>query len=323
MLKSFLIAAAVILAPESGVEYGVSGAFGGMMGETPVRAGGCNFPYDDPVSVVPSAKRYYSGIYNGLTGERIGALPVRTAYGASAQTEKGLVMAGGQTRDVWLLKADGSLHSLPKLPHMVDNAYGAALGNTVYLCGGHADGRASTALLRLDLDRKKAKWEHVADMPGRGRVQPVMAASGGRLYIWGGYDDGEEKEVMTDGLCYDPQTGSWSLLPEPAPGVTLAGGVAVALSDGRIVCSGGVNRKIFLEAITDQAEDYLEHPVQWYRFNGKTYIFHPSDLTWSKLDYNPDRARAGAAAALLPDGTVLIMGGELKPRVRATRPAIM
>lgn len=318
-----MILAAAALAAEPGVEYGVSGSFGGMMGEVPVYAGGCNFPFEDPISVPASAKRFYCGIYNGLTGERIGSLPVETAYGASAQTDKGLVMAGGSTRDAWLLKADGTLATLPSLPHKVDNAYGAAIGNTVYIAGGNLDGEPSRGVLRLDLDRSKEGWKLVAVMPGLPRVQPVMAAAGGRLYIWGGFYGGDPKTVHTDGLCYDPQTDSWCELPEPAPGVTLSGGVAVALDSEHIACTGGVNRQIFLDAITAQAPDYLEHPSEWYKFNGKTYIFHPLDGTWSVIDYLADRARAGAATALLPDGTVLLMGGEKKPRVRNPRPAVM
>ena len=147
-----MVLAAAALAAEPGIDYGVSGAFGGMMGDVPVFAGGCNFPFEDPISVPASAKTFYCGIYNGLTGERIGSLPVKTAYGASAQTPQGLVMAGGSTADAWLLKADGTLADLPKMPNVIDNAYGAAIGNTVYIAGGNIDGSPSRCLVSLDLD---------------------------------------------------------------------------------------------------------------------------------------------------------------------------
>lgn len=322
MIAAMVLAAAALVA-EPGIEYGVSGSFGGMMGGVPVFAGGCNFPFEDPISVPASSKTFYCGIYNGLTGERIGSLPVKTAYGASAQTPKGLVMAGGSTPDAWLLSEDGTLETLPALPNVIDNAYGASIGNTVYIAGGNLDGQPSRGLVSLNLDHPERGWQLVSLMPGLPRIQPVMAAAGGKLYIWGGFYAGDPKTVHTSGLCFDPQTGEWSELPEPAPGVTLSGGVAATLDDNRIVCTGGVNRQIFLEAITAQAPDYLEHPVEWYKFNGKTYIFHPLDQTWNCLEYNADRARAGASTALLPDGTVLLMGGELKPRVRTPRPAIL
>lgn len=318
-----MILAAAALVAEPGIEYGVSGSFGGMMGDVPVYAGGCNFPFEDPISVPASSKTFYCGIYNGLTGERVGSLPVKTAYGASAQTPKGLVMAGGSTTDAWLLTADGKLQDLPKLPKTLDNGYGAAIGNTVYIVGGNIDGEPSRGLVSLDLDNLKEGWKLVSVMPGLPRVQPVMAAAGDKLYVWGGFYGGDPKTVHTSGLCYDPAADTWIEMPEPAPGVTLSGGVAVTLDPNKIVCTGGVNRQIFLDAITCQAPDYLEHPIEWYKFNGKTYIFHPLDHTWHCLDSNPDRARAGATTATLPNGTILLMGGELKPRVRTPRPTTL
>ncbi len=319
-----MILAAAALAAEPGIEYGVSGAFGGMMGATPVFAGGCNFPFEDPISVAPSTKTFYSGIYNALTGERIASLPVKTAYGASAQTPQGLVMAGGSTPDAWLLKADGTLEDLPKMPHTVDNAYAAAIGNTVYIAGGNLDGRPSDKLICLDLDNPDSGWQTVAIIPGLPRIQPVMASAGGKLYIWGGFYAGEPKTVHTTGLAYDPASDTWAELPAPAPGLTLSGGVALSPDGQHIVCTGGVNRQIFLDAITDQAPDYLLHPIAWYKFNGTTYIFDTATLTWSTPGtYNPDHARAGAATALLPDGTILLIGGELKPRVRTPHPQII
>lgn len=317
-----MILAAAALVAEPGIEYGVSGSFGGMMGDVPVYAGGCNFPFENPISVPASSKTFYCGIYNGLTGERVGSLPVKTAYGASAQTPKGLVMAGGSTTDAWLLTADGKLHDLPQLPKTLDNGYGAAIGNTVYIVGGNIAGEPSRGLVSLDLDNLDEGWKLVSVMPGLPRVQPVMAAAGDKLYIWGGFYGGDPKTVHTSGLCYDPATDTWTDMPEPAPGVTLSGGVAVTLDPNRIVCTGGVNRQIFLDAITCQAPDYLEHPIEWYKFNGKTYIFHPLDHTWHCLgNSKPERARAGATTATLPNGTILLMGGELKPRVRTPHPA--
>lgn len=311
-----VMCAVAALAAEPGVEYGVSGAFGGMMGNVPVIVGGCNFPFLDPIAAQPSDKTFYCGIYNAETGERLGSLPVKTAYGASIQTADGLVMAGGSTRNVWLLRADGTLADLPRLPHLIDNAYGAAIGRKLYIAGGNHDGKPSTALMMLNLDHRKAGWQKVADMPGLPRVQPVMAAAGGKLYIWGGFNTGEPKTVATDGLCFDPANGSWTPMPEPHPGLTLSGGVATTISDNQIICAGGVNRDIFLDAITHQADDYLLHPIEWYKFNGRVCIFHPVDRTWNVMTTHPEQARAGASIAILPDGSVLMMGGELKPRVR-------
>lgn len=319
---STILAATTALTPEPGISYGVSGSFGGMMGNTPVYAGGCNFPFDDPISVPASSKTFYQGIYNALTHERIGNLPVKTAYGASAQTSRGLVMAGGSTADCWLLSAESELSALPSLPATVDNAYACAINDTVYIAGGNYDGQASNRLLALNITAPDSGWIELAPMPGLPRVQPVMAASNGKLYVWGGFFNSPDvKEVHTEGLCYDPASNAWSALPAPAPGVTLSGGSAATLADGRIVACGGVNRQIFLDAITCQAADYLLHPAEWYQFNPNLYIFHPATLAWTALA-RPELARAGAAVAVSPEG-VLLMGGELKPRVRTPRTVII
>ncbi len=315
---STILVAATALTPEPGISYGVSGSFGGMMGNTPIYAGGCNFPFEDPISVPASSKTFYQGIYNALTHERLGDLPVKTAYGASAQTSRGLVMAGGSTADCWLLTANGELISLPNLPAVVDNAYACAVNDTVYIAGGNYAGQASNRLLALDVAHPERGWVELTPMPGLPRVQPVMAASNGRLYVWGGFfNSADVKEVHTEGLSFDPATNAWSPLPAPAQGVTLSGGSAATLPDGRIAACGGVNRQIFLDAITCQAADYLLHPAEWYQFNPNLYIFDPATLTWS-AQARPELARAGAAVAVSPQG-VLLMGGELKPRVRTPR----
>ena len=115
--------------------------------------------------------------------------------------------------------------------------------------------------------------------------------------------------------------------------------MAVTTADGKIICTGGVNKDVFLAAIRKQPADYLHHPAEWYRFNGRVCIFTPTDGKWHVGEHNPNYARAGAACAMMPDGTIaplpsfnagfansrliqktggtaLLMGGELKPRIR-------
>ncbi len=144
-----------------------------------------------------------------------------------------------------------------------------------------------------------------------------------RLYLWGGFagkGDGREASLDTDGLCYTIAGGKWTKLPAPvgsdAQTVSTGGGTAVTLADGRIFVSGGVNKDIFLEALRNQAPDYLSHPVEWYRFNDLGLIYSPADGKWSIHSQGPEMARAGAAATVAPDGAVVILGGEIKPRIR-------
>jgi len=316
---------------EPGYEQGVSAAFSGMLNGELIVAGGCNFP-DDPMGPA-SSKRFYRGIYtadpSSMQWRRIGSMPQPVAYGASASTGKGLVFIGGTTdseglRSVYLLNANG-LTELDPLPARIDNACAAAIGNRVYVCGGNLNGEPSRDLLFLDLDKAGAKWSRGRSMPGNPRVQPVMAATNGLLYLWGGFagkHNGKKATIDLDGLCYDPATNKWRKLPAPenadGEAVFLGGGTATTLSNGLIAATGGVNKDIFLEAIQNQAPDYLQHPIPWYRFNQKVLIFDPNSEQWSIAESTPDTARAGASAIAGPNADLYIFGGELKPRIRTS-----
>lgn len=308
---------------ETGYERGVSAPFFGSLNGKLILAGGANFPCDDPLA--PSAqKKTYAGIYaaegKDLKWQRIGTLPEPMAYGVTASTPAGLIFIGPNGK-YYLF--NGEISEQGETPAVIDNAAAAAIGNTVYVAGGNNDGKPSNALYSLDLT--SGKWKKLRQMPGNPRVQPVMAASGGKLYLWGGFagkHDGKDATLETAGLCYDPAKNKWTELPAPTGDVSLGGGVAVALADGRIAAAGGVNKDIFLAALQNQAPDYLLHPIDWYRFNQQIFIYDPASSTWSVAASTPDAARAGAAMWVGSDGLYLY-GGELKPRIRTSETLLL
>lgn len=329
---------------ETGIEHGVSAPFAGMLSDRLILAGGCNFP-EDPMGPA-SSKKFYRGIYAAAPADmqwrRIGSLPEAMAYGATAKTAEGLVLIGGTTAekavaDVRLLSLDAEgnpvLRELPSLPAAIDNAYACAIGNKVYVAGGNVDGVPSTNLYTLDLGNSKPEWKKLKSMPGNPRVQPVMAAAADAkgeqcLYLWGGFagkHKGKEATLETKGLKYTPSTGKWTELDAPADaqGQTLStgGGVACTLSDGRIAVCGGVNKDVFLSALRNQAPDYLQHPIDWYRFNTNVLVFDPKAEKWSMAAVTPDAARAGAAVMAGTDKDFYLYGGELKPRIRTSETA--
>lgn len=305
---------------EPGYEYGVSAPFFGVLDGKLILAGGANFPCDDPLAA-DAQKKTYAGIYAAdpetLEWQRIGSLPEPTAYGVSALTPSGLVFIA-PTGNVYLLKDLNDIKVINPLNLKIDNAAAAAIGNTIYLAGGNVDGKPSNALYSYDIATGTLK--KLKSMPGNSRVQPVMAASGGKLYLWSGFagkHDGKDATLNVDGLCYDPATNKWSALPTPPEDLCLAGGAAVALPDGRIAVAGGVNKDVFLAALQNQAPDYLFHPIDWYKFNPNALIYNPADASWQILATTPDAARAGAA--LYNVGNALYLyGGELKPRIRTS-----
>lgn len=332
---------------EPGVEAGLSGSFAGAASDSLIFiVGGCNFP-EDPLGA-NSKKRFYKGIYlvnpTDESWRYCGALPHEIAYGVSATTPEGTFIAGGSDasqsfKEAYMLRfEDGKpvLTELPQLHVAIDNAYAAAIGSKVYIAGGNNDGKPSRALYMLDLADAGARWSKVSEMPGNPRVQPVMAAAKDAegndcLWIWGGFagrhEGYDEPTLELTGLCYNPQNNSWSELPalldDKGEAVSVGGGCAATLSDGRIAIAGGVNKDIFIEALRNQAPDYLQHPVEWYRFNGCLIVFDPKTLTCSAEPCQPDLARAGASMVSLSDNRVAVSGGELKPRIRTPKTLLL
>ncbi|MDE7336146.1 MAG: cyclically-permuted mutarotase family protein [Muribaculaceae bacterium] len=300
---------------EPGMEYGVSGAFSGLLPDGRLLiAGGCNFPTADPLA--PGAQKvFYKGIYAAdpetLQWQRIGSLPEPMGYGASAQTPEGPVWVMPSGRVVRFNGTD--FEELPAMPAKVDNAAAAVIGSTLYVVGGNVDGKPSRNVWALDLNAD-GKWQKIKPMPGNPRVQPVAAAANGALYVWGGFaGSGKDATVETSGLRYDPATKKWTEAADP--GLTFGGGVAATRADGLIIAAGGVNRDVFLAALQNQAPDYLMHPIEWYNFNKKVMLFDPAANSWQLLVETPDAARAGASIIATPEAT-FIYGGELKPRIR-------
>lgn len=163
-------------------------------------------------------------------------------------------------------------------------------------------------------------------------MQPVAAAYNDKLYVWGGfYADGEQSKVHTDGYVYDVNAKEWGALsaPRSADGeeMTLSGGIAWADGD-HLYATGGVNRTIFLDAISGRYEcvkkyDYLKQPIDWYKFSGNLYVFDAVAGQWLTTTFaNQALARAGAQAVPTPLG-VYYIGGELKPALRTPQIVII
>lgn len=254
---------------------------------------------------------------------------------------------------------DVSINRLTDLPATADNMAVALAGNDVFVVGGNQNGKPSNAVLRYKLGANSVNQgsNSVAQgsnsvnqcsntiaqglnsvnqganstssanlrIPGAPRVQPVAAAYNDKLYVWGGfYADGEQSKVHTDGYVYDVNAKEWGTLSAPhsvdGEEMTLSGGIAWA--DGnRLYATGGVNRTIFLDAISGRYEcvkkdDYLKQPIDWYKFSGNLYVFDAVAGQWLTTTFaNQALARAGAQAVPTKLGAYYI-GGELKPALR-------
>lgn len=316
---------------------GVSAMYAGICEGQMLVGGGCNFP-DVPVAE-GGKKKFYSEIYvspldKGTTLEwkLAGHLPEASAYGVTVATEQGLVCVGGcsaegnLSRVLLLTLSNGKIETkeLPSLPFTMDNMAGAFLNDCVYVVGGNVNGLPSSDMYSLSMESLETGWQKETSIPGNPRVQPVCVAQSGKLYLWGGFavSANHPATISIDGYSYNPSIKEWTPIATPVDAsgesVLLGGGVGVALSSGQILCTGGVNKVIFLEALQGihKGKEYLSHSVDWYRFNGHFLLYNPLSDSWTDAGCYPQGARAGAV--MLSDGNdSYIIGGELKPGIRS------
>lgn len=332
---------------EPGYSLGVSACYAGFINDDLIIAGGCNFP-GIPASE-GGEKRFYKGIYRGLpandstlTWTQIGELPVEAAYGVTLSLPHKLIFVGGNhsagglsTTYSLSLNATGDaaiLDTLPALPFALDNMAGAVLGNVLYVFGGNKAGVPSASLFSLSMENPAEGWKEEPVLPGAPRVQPVCTAQEDALYIWGGFSpslgENQEATVATDGYRYLPASKTWEpvsapVVPATGELLTLTGGASVACSDSLILCVGGVNKEIFLDAISGSysrvtKENYLTQPVSWYRFNNRLMVYDIHRNGWDEWGQSSGLARAGAALAGRQQ-EVFVIGGETKPGIRTAQ----
>lgn len=310
---------------------GVSAPFAGFVGDRLIVAGGCNFP--DVPAAEGGKKKFYDTVYaidvdvRNSRWQCLSSLPFSVAYGVSVATEKGLVCIGGQNEQgtlehVFLLKANGQTISLPSLPVPIDNGGAAVYGTTVYVTGGNQP-HGGKALYSLDLS-SPVVWKRLADYPGYRRVQPVVLAVSGGVYLIGGYDFNAETQkcvLSEDMLRYNIDSGEWStcdvLVPEKVGKQRCMVGGSGVVSGNNLILAGGVNYFVFKQAMEGKApEDYMMRAVDWYRFNDDILVYDLIGKDWQIMYDVQGMARAGGI--LLEHNRLLYMVcGELKPGVRS------
>lgn len=349
-------------AEEAGIGQGVSACYAGVHNGMLMMAGGCNFP-EVPASE-GGKKRFYRGIYvadasadSVFVWKKAGELPVEAAYGVSVSTSQGIICAGGANQNgalasVIRISLDGNgagvtVDSLPSLPCTIDNMGGAVLDHYLFIAGGNVNGVPSNTLYCLDLDHTDAGWIQMPGFPGAPRTQPVCVAqrkgADSLLFLWGGFSgagEGRPATLSVDGYCYSPAARTWTPVAVPAGedsvGISLGGGTGIAFGDSLILCTGGVNKDIFLDALKREekmkqalaegnrpvadslklaAKEYMSMLPEAYRFNDRILVYNTSGDCWTEVMQFPGTARAGAVLAG-ENGTFFNIAGELKPGIR-------
>ncbi len=321
---------------------GVSACFAGLSQGHLLMAGGCNFP--NTPAAEGGTKVYYREIYatpistdTTLVWKHVGELPQPTAYGISLPIPEGMICIGGMNNHerltaVYQVALDSTatqatITALPSLPQPIDNAAGVIFNRSLYVVGGQQAGIPCNSIYLLHLDLLDKGWQRLPDFPGPARIQVVASTFTNEegeevLALWGGFAASHNNQPATlsvDGWQYTPSTQAWEPLPAPTTTsgdtLSLGGGTAVALTDSTILCMGGVNKDIFLNALRHPAPDYMTYPAEWYRFNNRLMLYNARQQSWSEIATLPESARAGAASLFDSIG-YLIIHGELKPGVR-------
>lgn len=296
---------------------GVAGAFVEAGDGKIFVAGGALFPEKGPAD--GGKKKFYDTIRmldpeNSFAWETCAEkLPVPAAYGAAA----GTLWVGGENEN-GKLGFDGA----PAATGTLDNAAGAG----DFVGGGNADGVPANKAWR----RADSEWRALPDFPGAPRVQPVAGMlrtpRGNAFALVGGfYFDKATKTATLDraGVIYYPNENRWEALPPLPESVSeagLVGSCAVQDGNGGMLIFGGVNAKIFKDALENPAPDYLRHDAAWYKFNADVLRLSfdaDGNAKWEKLATVPATARAGASAVRAADGSIYFVCGELKPGFRS------
>ena len=321
--------------PSHPIQKGISAPFAGFVGQWMLVGGGCNFP-NTPAAEGGKKVFYADVVACNVNSDSLQWLPGQNfpfpiAYGASVETEEGLICIGGvneQTalKSVFRLKinpetAKVSIETLPSLPETIDNAAATYFDQQLFVTGGN-QGNGGQSLYTLHLKTDTA-WTKLADYPGAKRIQPVLLAADDALFLFGGFEvnaNTKESTVSSDFIVYSIKDNRWGE-PQEIPTMKNGGQRALVGAAGvhvgsRLFLAGGVNYEIFKAAVEGKAPaDYMKRPAEWYQFSKDLLIYDLQTKDWKVVTDVEGFNKAGGSL-LHHDGSLYMVCGEIKPGIR-------
>ena len=319
------------------VEQGVSAPFAGFIGDEMMVGGGCNFP--DVPAADGGKKVFYSSFFSYAVADELPAwtqhqlVSFPVAYGATVETEEGMVCIGGVNEqsslsDVFYIQRDADhqkfvVKTLPSLPETIDNAFATRVNQTLYVTGGN-QGNKGNSLYALCLE-KDSVWTKLADYPGPQRIQPVLLASDKALYLFGGFSvnpETKEAVISSNYLVYQIAEDKWGEAQE-IPGMKEGGpralvGCAGTRVANKLLIAGGVNYAIFKDAVEGKApKDYMKRPAEWYQFSKDLLVYDLQTSAWSIVS-NVEGFNKAGGSLLYHDEYLYMVCGEIKPGIRTS-----
>lgn len=346
---------------------GVNGAFTGVHNNALIVAGGANFPetavweggekvwYDNIEVLQKSGKEY-----NWLTIDA--KLPRELAYGASVSTSKGLLFIGGNNAmgtfsEVFLVKWDPKeekieIEDQPPLPIPLANMQATVIGDEVFVVGGQEENGSEAGSYFFSY--KDGEWNRLEDVPGPGRIQPVVVSqNNGKancVYVFSGTHYNPEakdpNQFLDDVYEYNPLQKKWRQKADvpynKTPGISggyIGAAPAVKLGDAHIIIFGGAGGKNQLwkdrlelqneltalenaglpgqefEFKSDSINKLIAQNFQNTSFAKTIWVYHAITDTWSKRGEIPGPGPVVTDAEFW-DNEIIIAGGEISPGVR-------
>mgnify|MGYP000638296347 CR=1 FL=1 len=354
------------------IQHGVAGAYSGVLttrnetgaqSEVLIVAGGANFsktPLVDAIKAdVAPEKIYHQDIFLLSNNESNAKqwqqtkmnLPLGAAYGESFTTEQGILLFGGEvkqmdgsvenTSDIALIYyQQGKLRykKIGKMPVTFAKGGSAYYQGKVYIVGGIQNGKASNNVYSYDIET--ATWRKEQALTGKSRVSPVVTIHVEenqkkiQLYVFSGFStDNNENIALDDGLSLDISTESakWqTIAPIKAlfdKQLSLIGAATIKVGEQQTLFLGGYNKKTWDDWLktyqnvkgTKQEKNtkvnfFSQQPLH-FSWNKDALLFDSSNQTWTNLGETPFLPNCGAAIEYWQNSIVLI-NGEIMPGVR-------
>jgi N-acetylneuraminic acid mutarotase len=165
----------------------------------------------------------------------------------------------------------------------VDHTATLLLDGRVLVAGGDGSAAAAAELY----DPVSGTWSATGSLTTARGGHTATLLPDGRILVAGGYND----DWLAAAELYDPRDGTWSTTGSMT---TARGGhTATLLPDGTVLVTGG--------SVGPGGEFYATSSV--------AEVYHPKTGEWTATA-SMTTARGGHTATLLPDGTVLVVGGD-------------
>lgn len=328
---------------------GISAAYSGFLGDYLIVAGGANFPKGHPI-FESGKKEYYSDIFvfdvsdNKLTLVSRGHLPIKSGYGATVVVGDSLYLVGGQNNEQALgsiIKLSLDNNKAPKTEVIGTLPFTFALGkaawhnNALYLFAGQQDKKATNNVCKVSIERQSCiNTKNTPPVPGAHRVQFSSVNSQGTFYVFGGlnFESKLGDYVLTDAYAFDFRNNSWKELSATTVAgqpFAITGGGVVPISDNKLLFLGGVNKKIFDNAIYQLnhlkgdalltfKSKYFAMPPKDFYFSQRQVIYNVKENSWEVLAVNvPFPGGAGPLNIEKKDNKIYWISGEIKPVIRS------